>query len=278
MSDSTKIQIGGIESFVRLAGEQDSSEAVLLLHGNPGPSDDWEGVLPAIGEFARAVAPDMPGYGQADRPRDFDYTVGGYAAYLAQLIDALDIRRVHLVLHDFGGPWGLAWASEHPDRVASLSLVNIGVLPGYRWHKFAKIWRTPVLGELFMLTSTRPLLRAALNADNPKPFPEAFIDRLMRYADWGQKRAVLKLYRATSDLDGLSGALGDKLRPLRLPCNVIWGADDAYLPVRFADAQRDVFDAQVHIMENCGHWPMIDEPERFRELLVPFLKQQFGRD
>ena len=66
--------------------------------------------------FARVIALDMPGYGGADKPRDFPYTVDGYAAHLTGALDQLGVRRVHLVLHDFGGPWGLQWAADQPGR------------------------------------------------------------------------------------------------------------------------------------------------------------------
>ena len=73
--------------------------------------------------------------------------------------------------------FSLAWAMAHPEQVGSLTLLNTGALPGYRWHKFARIWRTPLLGELFQLTATRAAYRHLINADNPKPLPAAFIDR-----------------------------------------------------------------------------------------------------
>ncbi|MDQ4032492.1 MAG: alpha/beta fold hydrolase [Actinomycetota bacterium] len=81
-----------------------------------------------------AIAPDLPGYGSADKSDRFNYTVDGYARHLGGIIDQLGIYRAHLVLHDFGGPWGLTWAAQHPDRFASVTLINSGVLRGYRWH------------------------------------------------------------------------------------------------------------------------------------------------
>lgn len=276
MSHSETLTIDGVRIHLRSAGDRGAKEAVVLLHGNPGPSDDWLCVLDGIGSFARVVAPDMPGYGQSERPRDFDYTVPGYAAFLGKIIDALGIERVHLVVHDFGGPWGLSWAAAQPQRVASLGLVNVGLMPGYQWHSFARIWRTPLLGELFQLMSTRGLLKRALDADNPKPLPQEFIDRVASYADWAHKRAVLKLYRATSSPGELSQPLIDVLKPLRIPAIVLWGEGDRFIPVRYADMQAEFFDARVHRLPGCGHWPMIDEPERFRELLVPFLRERVG--
>ena len=90
--------------------ECDHEEAVLFLHGNPGSFKDWQRFVPQVGKFSRVVAPDMPGYGSAERPKKFNYTVDGYAEHLHALIIELGIKKVHLVLHDFGGPWGLQFA------------------------------------------------------------------------------------------------------------------------------------------------------------------------
>jgi pimeloyl-ACP methyl ester carboxylesterase len=128
---------------------------------------------------------------------------------------------------------------------------------------------------LFLLAATRRRAGSLLNADNPKPLPEAFVDRIFRDADWGMKRAVLKLYRAT-ELGSLSERIGEELRPLSLPTLVLWGEGDAYLSVRYAEVQRQYFDAQVHVLAGCGHWPMIDEPERVRELVVAFLRERLA--
>jgi pimeloyl-ACP methyl ester carboxylesterase len=268
------VAVDGIPSIVRSTGDDSAREAVVFVHGNPGSSDDFVGLLPAVGDLARAVAPDMPGYGKAGRPRDFEYTIEGYSRHLGRLLDALGIERVHLALHDFGGAWGLHWASQHPDRVRSLVLFNVGVLPGYRWHKFARIWRTPVLGELFQLTTTRAVQRRVLDAHNPKPFPREFHDRVFEYSDWGMKRAVLRLYRATDDIGAHSARAGEVLRPRHMPALVVWGDGDPFLPVQFAQRQKDYFDAQVHVLPRCGHWPMIDEPDRVRELVVAFLRDR----
>jgi len=247
------------------------------VHGNPGSSEDWLDLLPHIAGFARVIAPDMPGYGKADRPASFDYTVAGYARHLAGILEQLGVRRAHLVLHDFGGPWGMQWAADHLAQVASLTLLNIGAMPGFRWHKFARIWRTPILGEVFSAIATRGVFRFLVNADNPKPFPNAFVDRMFDDNDAGSRRAVLALYRASSDMSGLTVSLAERLQPLRLPALVIWGEGDKYTSVRFAEAQKQYFDAQLHILPNVGHWPMIDEPERVRELVLPFLRAQLGR-
>src|SRR5438552_16726608 len=106
---SRVVEVDGIRSPLLEAGPEAASEAVVFVHGNPGSSEDWARLVERAGELARAVAWDHPGFGQASKPRDFPYTVEGYAAHLGRVLESLGIERVHLVGHDFGGPWGLAW-------------------------------------------------------------------------------------------------------------------------------------------------------------------------
>jgi pimeloyl-ACP methyl ester carboxylesterase len=267
------VVIDGIRTPLREAGPATESEAVVFVHGNPGSSADWSMLLARAGEFARAIAMDMPGFGHVDKPDDFDYSVSGYARHLAHILDACGVRRAHLVLHDFGGPWGLAWAAANPQAVGSVTLVNTGVLRGYRWHYLARIWQTPLLGELFMAATTRTGMRLLLRHGNPRGLPSAFLDQMYENFDTGTRRAVLKLYRNTRDAAGAMQALGQALAPLNLPALVIWGAHDPYLPVRLAQQQRDCFaHAEVVVLPGSGHWPFIDDPESVARAVIPFLR------
>jgi pimeloyl-ACP methyl ester carboxylesterase len=229
--------------------------------------------------MARAVAVDMPGFGHADKPESFNYTVEGYARFLGLMLDDLGIERAHLVLHDFGGPWGLEWAANNPNRLASVVLVNTGVLPDYRWHYLARIWRTPVAGEVFQATTTRSGLRMALRHGNPRGLPRAFVDRMYDDGDAGTSRAVVKLYRATNDPSGMSRRQTEALAPLDRPALVIWGARDPYLPVALAERQREAFpSARVEILDDSGHWPFADNPEAVGRLVEPFLRETVGAE
>jgi pimeloyl-ACP methyl ester carboxylesterase len=269
---TTVARINGVDTLVRQAGPAHPSEAVVFVHGNPGSSEDFDELVPHVGEFARVLAPDMPGFGQSERAAAFSYTIDGFAGHLDSVLRHFAVNRVHLVLHDFGGPWGLAWAATHADRVRSLVLINVGVLPGYRYHKYAHLWRTPLLGELSIFLTTRVVFKLSLNRDNPKPLPDRVLDRMFDQWDRGTRRAVLSLYRATSAETVSSVAQGEVLASHSLPALVVWGAADPNIPVRYADAQAGFFRADIHKMEGAGHWPMIDEPERTRALVLPFLR------
>jgi pimeloyl-ACP methyl ester carboxylesterase len=234
-----------------------SNEAVVFVHGNPGSRLDWLELATRVSEFGRAVALDMPGFGQADKPRDFSYHVGSYAHHLEGVFAHLGVRRCHLVLHDFGGLWGLAWAARHPQAIRSVTLINTGIPWSYSWHPLARLWRTPLLGELFMASTTRMSFRALVQFREPQKLPRAFIDQMYQHLDQETRRVILEVYRRTTDLESLARWLHQALRPLDLPTLVIWGQRDPYLPASLAKRQKETFPrAQVHGLPNGGHWPL----------------------
>lgn len=252
-----------------------ATEAVVFVHGNPGSSVDWHDLMQRLAPHGRVVAFDMPGFGRADKPKDYPYSVEGGASFLMEALKQLGITRVHLVLHDFGGPWGLLWAAMNPLSVASITLINTGVLIGYRWHTMARIWRTPIIGELQQWLTNRAGFRWVLRKGSPRGLPDAFVDRMYDEMDSGTRRAILKLYRATSDLGPRAEALAQALRPHGWPALVVWGVADPFLPVKMAEAQKDIFaDAQVVRLPQSGHFPFADDPEGVARAVVPFISQQ----
>jgi pimeloyl-ACP methyl ester carboxylesterase len=268
-----ELHVEGIRTVLREAGPSHDREAVVFVHGNPGSSLDWASLMERVGGLCRAVAWDAPGFGKADKPREFPQTVDGHAEFINKALDALGIDRAHLVVHDFGGPWGLRWAATHPDRFASAVLVNTGVLLDYRWHVVARIWRSPVLGELFMAVTNRFVFRALLRRGNPRGLPGEFVDRMYDDFDRDTRNAVLRLYRAT-DVAATAQPLAEALRPLDRPVLVVWGANDPYIPLAEAKIQTRTFpSAQVIVLDDSGHWPFIDNPDAVETAIIKFVHQ-----
>ncbi|WP_026911705.1 alpha/beta fold hydrolase [Patulibacter minatonensis] len=267
------VTVGGVGSPVLDQGPADADEAVVFVHGNPGARADWADLLSRLPSGVRAIALDMPGFGAADAPADFPYDVDGYGRHLGGVLDELGVRRVHLVLHDFGGPWGLSWAARHPGAVRSIVLLNTGSLSGYRWHHWARIWRTRVLGELFMALSFRPLLVRVFRRENPG-LSDAHLGRIYdQLAPRTTKRAVLRLYRATPP--DWMGRDREALRAIDPPVLVVWGTDDRYLPTVQADRQVETFPSvRVEKLEGRGHWAYLEDPEAVAAHVLPFLAQQ----
>lgn len=171
----------------------------------------------------------------------------------------------------------MRWAADHPESLASLTLINTGVLVDYEWHIFARIWQTPALGELLQIVAGPWLIRFVMNRDNPKPLPRSFTDRITGYADWQQKMSVNKLYRSMRDADTTFLPLARAMLEINPPTCIIWGAADKYLPLTVAMKQTALFPrAELHILADLGHWPFIDDPGAVRSLLLRFLRRQLG--
>jgi pimeloyl-ACP methyl ester carboxylesterase len=272
-----RVSVGGVASPVVEGGPADAREAVVFVHGNPGSRTDWLGLVHAAGGIGRALALDMPGFGQADKPRDYVYQVSSYAEFLQGALEQLGVARVHLVVHDFGGPFGLLWGLQHPDAWASVALIDVGVLPGYRWHAMARRWRTPLLGELSHAWIPRWAWRRAMQRNNPKGLPEQFVDKMYDDYDRATRRAVLALYRATPDPREAAATIGPALAELHKPALVVWGAKDPFAGAQYAQQQREFFDVRdVVVLRDSGHWPFQDDPVAVERALLAFLRTQLA--
>lgn len=236
-----------------------TGEAVpLYLHGVPSNSDDWLEFLRVGG----GLAPDLPGFGRSGKPGSLAYTIDEYDRFIERYLDSLEIERVKLVVHDWGAV-GLAFAQRLPERVERLVIINsVPLLPGYRWHRTARIWRTPLLGELAMGATTRSTLRLSSRESNatPGPMPDSFIDSVIEHFDQGTQRAILRLYRSSPPQ--VLAAAGAHLGRLDVPALVVWGVRDPYIPERFGRAYAEAIPhAELLEVADAGHWPWLDRPE-----------------
>jgi pimeloyl-ACP methyl ester carboxylesterase len=283
--------IGTMPVFWREAPVAEGIPTPLYVHGVPTSSDDW--LTPGVHRAQRAwwkrwwrskrstdewlqappyetgflertggLAPDLPGFGRSGKAGNLDYTIEGYADFIERYLDLLGVERVSLIVHDWGSV-GLAFALRHPERVARLVVINaIPFLPGYRWHRTARIWRTPLLGELAMGATTRAVMSFSTREARPGrvPMPGAWLDSVFEHFDQGTQRAILGLYRS-SPSDVLAAA-GSRLATLTMPALVIWGQSDPYIPARFARAFAQALPhAELLELADAGHWPWFDRPD-----------------
>jgi pimeloyl-ACP methyl ester carboxylesterase len=237
--------IGDVDTFAHA-----SRAPFLYLHGVPTDADDW---LPFL-ERTGGHAPDMPGFGRSGKPPHFDYSIPGYTRWLREYVDRAGLDRFSLVVHDWGAV-GLALAQEMPGRIERLAVIDaVPFLPGYTWHRAARLWRTPLVGELAMGLTFKRTMRG-------NGVPEELIDRAYSRFDHGTQRAILKLYRSAGP-DVLAAA-GARLGAIEAPALVLWGGDDEYLPSEFAHtyAERLGGEARVELIEGAGHWPWLGRPD-----------------
>jgi pimeloyl-ACP methyl ester carboxylesterase len=267
--------VEGFGTYLIEGGPRGLGEAVVFVHGNPGSALDFAGVMGAVPPGVRVVAFDLVGFGDAEKPFDFPYTLDVSIPAFALSLRSLGVERVHLVGHDIGGFLGVEWASRHPLQLASAVLMNTGILLTYQDHDFARIWKTPVEGEASMAAVTREFFVGSIQQAEPRPLPREFLDRNYDDFDRATRCAILKSYRSVPDVRPLARAQADRLRPHDRPALVIWGDGDRFLPTKHAEEQREAFPrASIHVIEQGGHWPFIHEEERTVGLIRPFLERQ----
>jgi pimeloyl-ACP methyl ester carboxylesterase len=230
------------------AGDSDAQAPVLYLHGVPTSSDQWLAFLERTG----GLAPDLPGFGRSGKRGDLDFTIEGYARFVDDFLDLVEVDRVRLVVHDWGAA-GLVWAQANPERVERLVVIDaVPLLPGYRWHPVARAWRTRGIGEIAIGLTTRFALRRVL----PRPLADA----VWPHFDQGTQRAILRLYRSSPE-ERLAAA-GAQLDHIDAPALVLWGERDPFVPARFADGYAAALgDARAERVPGAGHWPWYDRPD-----------------
>jgi pimeloyl-ACP methyl ester carboxylesterase len=247
--------------------EMTGAAVPLYVHGVPDSSDCWRAFLARTG----GIAPDLPGFGRSGKPGSLSYTIDEYGRFIERFLDQLGLERVSLIMHDWGVV-ALTFAQRLPERVERIVIVDaVPLLPGYRWHRTARIWRTPVLGELAMGTTNRFVLRLLSREGNatPGPMPDEWIESVLAHFDQGTQRAILRLYRS-SPPDVLAAA-GESLGRLEVPALVVWGVKDPYVPLRFAgEYARALPRAQLLELPDAGHWPWLDRPDAL-ERIVDFV-------
>ena len=226
----------------------------LYVHGVPNSSLTW---LPFL-ERTGGVALDLPGFGESVKAGTFPYSIAGYDGFLERFLDWLELERVNLVMHDWGAA-ALAFAQRAPQRIERIVLINaLPLFEGYNWHRLARVWRTPVLGELWMGCVTPRLLRRTLRHANARALPERELTGIYAHLDFGTQRAILKLYRSVKA--GTLGDAGAHLGEIDAPALIVWGERDPYIPARAAAQFAAALggECEVALLDDAGHWPWLD--------------------
>ena len=253
---------GGVRSFVR---EQGEGPEVLLVHGVPTSSFLWRKVMPPLADQGvRALAMDFPGLGLADRPERFDYSWSGLARWLGEAIDALELDRVHLVVHDIGGPIGCEWAINNPDRVHSLTALNCMLDPG----SFHRPWTMQPfairgLGEIWLAATPKPAFAALVRRvgiANQRAVSNAELyahHELLRRADRG--RAFLRIMRGFELTEKKSRFFAEGLADRPYPARVIWGEADPALDLGQLRIAQRVLGAEDAVLLPAKHFLQEDQ-------------------
>jgi len=253
--------------------DRGSGPPCLFLHGNPDTTELWDGVIDNLASRFRCLAFDLPGFGGSQvrgtqNVDGFDCSLESMASLVDEWVETIGVEvPLNLIVHDFGGPYGISWAVRHPHKVRRLMIMDSLFFVDYRWHFWARIWRTPLIGELSMWLMNRWIFELELRRGGRK-LSDEHIRRAYSRVTPAMKRMVLQLYRAT-DPEGFNG-WEDAMLALttRVPTRVLWGEKDPYIPVRYA--WRWGTDS-VRTFADCGHWLPAEAADEVAAELLEFL-------
>lgn len=278
----SSIEVRGIETFYREAGPPDAP-VVLLPHGYPASSFAYRGLMAALGDRWRLLAPDAPGFGYSATPdpADFPYTFAAYADWLAGFVDALGLDRYVIYLHDYGSQFGFELAIRHPERVAGLVIQNGDIYEdehGPKYEALRRYWADPTPLGLRDLAAN--ISEAGFRDEFVGELPE-HLAPLVSPDLWRLHWALMtparfdyaRLFHDQATTLGRFPVQQAYLREHRPPTLIVWGRNDGYMPEGAARAYlRDLPDAELHVFDG-GHWLLETHLAEVVELMRAFLER-----
>jgi len=269
------IRIHGHNVGYRQAGE---GPAVLLIHGMAGSSRTWRDVMPALAKDHRVIAPDLMGHGESAKPMG-DYSLGAHASGLRDLLGALGVERATIVGQSLGGGVAMQLAYQHPELVERIVLVSSGGL-GREVSWMLRLltlpateYVMPVIFPAFARNGgdavSRFITRIGFRSPNITEIWRAYSS----LTEVENRHAFVRTLRSVVDPGGQSVSAQDRLYlTAGVPTMVMWGDADPIIPVEHGRAAHESMPgSRLEIFEGAGHFPHVEEPERFTELLADFI-------
>lgn len=281
------VDVDGVRIFYREAGPS-GGPVVLLLHGFPSSSRQFDTLMPLLADRFHLIAPDYPGFGHSDAPDpgQFTYTFDHVSRVMQRFADVLGLDRYVLYVNDYGGPVGYRMAVARPERVEALVVQNAvaheeGLDPAL-WNARRAYWADRTANEQKLRTNLASLDATRLRHVGKSPHPERYSpdlwsDEIAFLTRPGQDRIQLELfYDYRTNLQSYP-AWQAWLRERQPPLLVLWGRYDPSFTVEEPVAlKRDVPDAEVHLLDG-GHFALDEAVDEAAALMRSFLDRHFDR-
>lgn len=278
--DGTQHDIDGLSVYcVDTAPAATDRPTVVAVHGIPESSLAWRDVAAVVGDSARMVIPDLPGFGRSDKPANYDYSLARQSRLVETLLErVVPEAPIHLAVHDIGGPIGLMWAIRNPDRVASLLILNTTM--------FHERFRPPAVALKSLVPVIGPRAVAAA-LSNEAEFKRRFLRPCARPID---PTTLDELYDPYRHLDACRAAaltwsaykrgLGEMVRArmalprITAPTTVLFGAHDPYCTPASARAFASrISHARLRLLDDVGHFTPTEAPIEVAEELNSLLQR-----
>jgi pimeloyl-ACP methyl ester carboxylesterase len=254
-------------------------EAVLMLHGNPTWSFFYRDLIRDLSPNVRCIAPDHIGMGLSDKPEAYDYTLARRVADVAALIESLGLKRVHLVVHDWGGAIGFGLAAQRPELIGKITILNTAAFVSQRIPRRISICRWPLLGP-FLVRALNGFAGPAtwMSVHQRKLSHDEKRAYLFPYGNWADRVAVSAFVQdipleadhvSRSTLTAIERSLAQFTKHPKL---IVWGARDFCFNAHFLKRWIQIFpEAELVELKDAGHYVLEDGGELTRSRIVAFL-------
>src|SRR5215213_4490257 len=258
--------------------EAGAGPVLLLVHGLGGSSENWRAVIEPLSREHTVIVPDFPGHGRSGPGGD--YSVGGLASSLRDLLLILGHRRATVVGHSLGGGVAMQFTYQFPEIVERLVLVSSGGI-GPEVSPLLRAATLPGAGPF--IATTAPLLRLLAPRLNrvrrggraPNTDLAEVAHGYGLLSDRERRLAFLSTVRSVIGIGGQKVSAVDRLYLAEaVPILIVWGGRDRLVPAHHAEhAHREIPGSRLEVFEGAGHLPQLEEPSRFVEVLERFLEE-----
>lgn len=257
--------------------DEGQGETVLFVHGTPSWSFDFRNVIKRLSPGFRCVAIDHMGFGLSDKPEHYDYSTQNHSRTLEEFVRKKNLENITLVVHDFGGPIGLNFAIQHPEKIKNLVILNSWLWSSKEdpdFIRLSRILKSPLLPFLYRYLNFSPRFILPQSFGDHKISKHLLKQYTRPFADKTQRNGALAFARSLlNDQEWFEELWRKKEAISTKPVLFIWGMKDPVIKPRYLDKFVSGFpDSKVIRMEASGHFPQEEEPERAAEAIFDFLR------
>lgn len=274
-----RVTVDGVGVFYREAGPKDAP-TIVLLHGFPSSSREFDTLLPLLATRYHLIAPDFPGFGQSDAPprSSYAYTFDHLARTTDDLLDRLKIYKCVFYLHDYGGPVGFRMILAHPERVRALIIQNANAYKeglGAKWAGIAQYWADPKahpeVVDAFLSRAATEQRHVAGTSHPDRYDPDSWTDEYAHLSRPGQREIQADLLYDYRTNVASYPAWQEWLREHKPPTLVAWGRNDpSFIAAGGKSYGHDLPEAEIHLLD-AGHFALDEKNDEIASLILEFL-------
>lgn len=257
--------------------DEGKGETILFVHGTPSWSFDYRNVIKQLSTSYRCIAIDHIGFGLSHKPEQYDYSAQQHSKTLETFIKAKNLQNITLVVHDFGGPIGLNYAIQNPDKIKRLVILN-----SWLWSsktdpdfiKFSRILKSPLLPFLYRYLNFSPRFILPRSFGDKKISKQELQQYTRPFANKRQRNGALAFAKSLlNDQDWFEELWNQRESIAQKPTLFIWGMKDPVIKPAYLEKFQSAFTNSITVkLETCGHFPQEEQPDEVVKAMLDFFQ------